>query len=111
MPARNAGKKWQHAQRLARAPDIDDREKKRGERIHMEMRTDPRQPQRQGDVRHHGAKKKMMKGEEEPGRRDCETGSVEANRGAARVAGQDGGHRDTKQGANATQARDRRHRV
>ena len=48
----------------ARAPEIDDRQEKRGERIHVEMRADPRQPQRQGDVCHRRAKEKMMKGKE-----------------------------------------------
>jgi len=117
-------KKWQHPQRLmlvpaiansikarARAPEIDDRQKKRGERIHMEMRADPRQPQRQGDVRHHSAKEKMVKGKEERGRRDCETGRIEGNRGAVRAAGQDDENRDAKQSANAPQFRDHRHRV
>src|ERR1700732_2065262 len=64
MPARNAGEKWQRPRRLVfvaaiansikariRAPDVDDREEKASERIHAEMRANPRQPERQGDVR------------------------------------------------------------
>src|SRR5208283_4948198 len=83
------------------APDIDDRQKKRGERIHMEMRADPRQPQRQGDVRHRGAKEQMVKGKEKPSKRECESGRIEGSCSAARVADEGRKYRDAKQGANA----------
>jgi hypothetical protein len=71
-----------------RAPDVDDREEKASERIHAEMRANPRQPERQGDVLRRRAKEKMVKCQqrgEETARQAVESATVAPRAGPGKI--------------------------
>ena len=117
MPARNAGKKRQHALGLAlmaaiaelrrdrrpRRAEIDDREEESGERVDAEMRAEPRQAQRQHDLRGGCAAKKLAERHDESKERCGQACAIDSLGGLFRSAGKDGEKRNAQQEADAEQ--------